>query len=195
MIVTAGRLLTDAGRRHIAQAGFGPVYGARPLRRYISHEVETRIGRTLLRGEVAEGGVVRVDAHDGEPAVSCQAAEAPSDGTNPATYHGHALRQAHRLVIFCSGSSVREKGRIPGRQNYGCPLGRVDGHPGDRALRSRSRSRRCAWMVTSRPATRAVGRTRNLGVTQSTRLSTKRTKICAKRQQQCHGDGLPAVTA
>ncbi|SBW18175.1 Chaperone protein ClpB 2 [Candidatus Protofrankia californiensis] len=68
--------LTGAGRRHIAQAGFDPVYGARPLRRYISHEVETRIGRALLRGEVSEGGVVQVDAHDGELAVSYQAADA-----------------------------------------------------------------------------------------------------------------------
>ncbi|WP_462189090.1 ATP-dependent chaperone ClpB [Frankia sp. CcWB2] len=68
--------LTDAGRRLIVRAGYDPVYGARPLRRYISHDVETRIGRALLRGEVTEGGTVRVDAHDGELVVSCQAADA-----------------------------------------------------------------------------------------------------------------------
>ena len=37
--------LTEAGRELIARHGFDPVYGARPLRRYISHEVETKIGR------------------------------------------------------------------------------------------------------------------------------------------------------
>jgi ATP-dependent Clp protease ATP-binding subunit ClpB len=62
--------LTEAGRRLIAERGFDPVYGARPLRRYISHDVETRIGRALLRGEVTEGSAVRLDAHDGELAVT-----------------------------------------------------------------------------------------------------------------------------
>jgi ATP-dependent Clp protease ATP-binding subunit ClpB len=58
--------LTPEGRRLIARQGFDPVYGARPLRRFLSHEVETRIGRALLRGDVAEGGTIIVDAHDDE---------------------------------------------------------------------------------------------------------------------------------
>jgi ATP-dependent Clp protease ATP-binding subunit ClpB len=58
--------VTDAGRRLIAKQGFDPVYGARPLRRFISHEVETRIGRALLRGDVEEGGTIVVDARDDE---------------------------------------------------------------------------------------------------------------------------------
>jgi ATP-dependent Clp protease ATP-binding subunit ClpB len=37
--------LTEAAREFIARHGFHPVYGARPLRRYISYEVETKIGR------------------------------------------------------------------------------------------------------------------------------------------------------
>ncbi|MFC0432534.1 ATP-dependent chaperone ClpB [Kutzneria buriramensis] len=61
--------LTEAARKLIAGRGFDPVYGARPLRRFISHEVETRIGRALLRGELADGQVVTVDAEDGELAV------------------------------------------------------------------------------------------------------------------------------
>jgi len=61
--------LTPAARRLIAQHGFDPVYGARPLRRYISHEVETQIGRALLRGELAEGRTILVDARDGELVV------------------------------------------------------------------------------------------------------------------------------
>jgi ATP-dependent Clp protease ATP-binding subunit ClpB len=53
--------VTDAARRFIARKGFDPVFGARPLRRYIAREVETRIGRALLRGQLADGAVIAVD--------------------------------------------------------------------------------------------------------------------------------------
>jgi ATP-dependent Clp protease ATP-binding subunit ClpB len=62
--------LTDEARRVIAAQGFDPVYGARPLRRFISHEVETRIGRALLGGDVRDGAIVRVDAEGGELVVT-----------------------------------------------------------------------------------------------------------------------------
>jgi ATP-dependent Clp protease ATP-binding subunit ClpB len=61
--------ITPEARRLIAQHGFDPVYGARPLRRYIAHEVETRIGRALLRGDIAPGGVIHVTVEGGELAV------------------------------------------------------------------------------------------------------------------------------
>jgi ATP-dependent Clp protease ATP-binding subunit ClpB len=64
--------LTEAGRRLIAAEGFDPVFGARPLRRFISHEVETRIGRALLSGDVRDGATVRVDAKDDELVVTWQ---------------------------------------------------------------------------------------------------------------------------
>jgi len=53
----------------IAERGYDPVYGARPLRRYIAHEVETKIGRALLRGDVAGSGAIRVTAENGALAV------------------------------------------------------------------------------------------------------------------------------
>jgi ATP-dependent Clp protease ATP-binding subunit ClpB len=62
--------VTEEARRLIAARGFDPVYGARPLRRYIAHDVETRIGRALLAGDIAEAGVIRVDARDGELQIS-----------------------------------------------------------------------------------------------------------------------------
>ena len=62
--------ITSQARRIIAEHGYDPVYGARPLRRYIAHEVETRIGRALLRGEIAAGGIIRVDVEGGELSVS-----------------------------------------------------------------------------------------------------------------------------
>jgi ATP-dependent Clp protease ATP-binding subunit ClpB len=64
--------LTEEGRRLIAEQGYDPVYGARPLRRFISHEVETKIGRALLIGGVHEGVTVVVDARGGELALGLQ---------------------------------------------------------------------------------------------------------------------------
>jgi ATP-dependent Clp protease ATP-binding subunit ClpB len=62
--------VSDEARRFIAQQGFDPVYGARPLRRFISREVETRIGRALLAGDVLDGALIRIGYADGELAVS-----------------------------------------------------------------------------------------------------------------------------
>ena len=62
--------ITPEARRLIAEHGFDPVYGARPLRRYIAHEVETRIGRALLRGEIEPGGTISVTVDGGELAVA-----------------------------------------------------------------------------------------------------------------------------
>ncbi|TCC08407.1 ATP-dependent chaperone ClpB [Kribbella soli] len=56
--------------RHIAAQGFDPVYGARPLRRFIAREVETRIGRALLGGNVLDGAVIRVTVEDGDITVT-----------------------------------------------------------------------------------------------------------------------------
>src|SRR6202521_5594175 len=61
--------ITADARRKIAEHGYDPVYGARPLRRYIAHEVETKIGRALLRGDIAGGGKIGVTVENGELAV------------------------------------------------------------------------------------------------------------------------------
>jgi ATP-dependent Clp protease ATP-binding subunit ClpB len=62
--------VTEPARRFVAEQGFDPVYGARPLRRFIAHEVETRIGRALLAGDIQDGAVVRVDAAGGQIVVT-----------------------------------------------------------------------------------------------------------------------------
>jgi len=62
--------ITPEARRLIAEHGFDPVYGARPLRRYIAHEVETKIGRALLRGEIKPDGTISVTADGSELAVA-----------------------------------------------------------------------------------------------------------------------------
>ena len=53
--------VTPAARSHIAARGFDPVYGARPLRRFIQHELETRIGRAIIGGDVPDGARIVVD--------------------------------------------------------------------------------------------------------------------------------------
>ncbi|HEU5107714.1 MAG TPA: ATP-dependent chaperone ClpB [Micromonosporaceae bacterium] len=62
--------LSEDACRFIANRGYDPVYGARPLRRFIAREVETRIGRALLAGDVRDGAVIRVDLRDGELVVT-----------------------------------------------------------------------------------------------------------------------------
>ena len=58
--------VTDEACRHIARQGFDPVYGARPLRRFIAREVETGIGRALLGEALSEGAVITIDVESGE---------------------------------------------------------------------------------------------------------------------------------
>jgi ATP-dependent Clp protease ATP-binding subunit ClpB len=64
--------ITPEARRFIAQQGFDPIYGARPLRRFIAREVETRIGRALLSGDAGPAAVIRVGYSDGELTVTYQ---------------------------------------------------------------------------------------------------------------------------
>ncbi|HEY2693634.1 MAG TPA: ATP-dependent chaperone ClpB [Streptosporangiaceae bacterium] len=62
--------VSEDAKSFIAQRGFDPIYGARPLRRFIAREVETRIGRALLAGDVREGAVIQIELAEGELAVS-----------------------------------------------------------------------------------------------------------------------------
>ena len=65
-------LVADRLLHYIAEQGFDPVYGARPLRRFIAREVETKIGRALLAGDVRDGAEIRVDLADFELTVTYQ---------------------------------------------------------------------------------------------------------------------------
>ncbi|MGM9584632.1 MAG: ATP-dependent chaperone ClpB [Faecousia sp.] len=58
--------LTDAAKSAIVDASYDPQYGARPLRRYVQHTVETMLSKRLLRGDVLPGQTVIVDAVDGQ---------------------------------------------------------------------------------------------------------------------------------
>jgi len=58
--------LTEQARETIADAGYDPVYGARPLKRAIQRLVENPLALRLLEGDFADGNTIRVDAEDGE---------------------------------------------------------------------------------------------------------------------------------
>jgi ATP-dependent Clp protease ATP-binding subunit ClpB len=68
--------LTDKARELIANMGYDPNYGARPLRRVIQKQLTDRLALALLQGEIREGDEVNVDAVDGELAL--QTAGAPA---------------------------------------------------------------------------------------------------------------------
>mgnify|MGYP001091429634 CR=1 FL=1 len=59
----------DAARKWIGEKGFDPVYGARPLKRFMQKQVETKLARGLLSGEIAEQSTVRFTVEGGALAM------------------------------------------------------------------------------------------------------------------------------
>jgi ATP-dependent Clp protease ATP-binding subunit ClpB len=61
-----GLEMVNGAREHMAEAGYDPVYGARPLKRVIQRQVQDPLALALLRGEFGEGDTVQIKARDGE---------------------------------------------------------------------------------------------------------------------------------
>ena len=76
--------LTDTAKTFVAEAGFDPVYGARPLKRYLQHELETRLARAILASEVPEGAMIQVDVIDDALHVSTSTDSSGLMGTSTA---------------------------------------------------------------------------------------------------------------
>lgn len=70
--------VTDEAKAFLGYHGYDPVYGARPLKRFLQKELETRLGRRLIAGDIADGSTVQVDITDGELVID--SASVP-DGT------------------------------------------------------------------------------------------------------------------
>lgn len=64
--------LSQKVKEYVAKEGFDPVYGARPLKRFIQRELETRIGRALIGGDILEGAHIFVEIENGEIQVTHQ---------------------------------------------------------------------------------------------------------------------------
>jgi ATP-dependent Clp protease ATP-binding subunit ClpB len=77
--------LSEPARELIARQGYDPVYGARPLRRYIQRVVETQIGRALLSGQILDGATIRLDTDGDELLVTWRNPEvaAAANGAGP----------------------------------------------------------------------------------------------------------------
>jgi ATP-dependent Clp protease ATP-binding subunit ClpB len=56
--------LTDAAREMVIQRGFDPVFGARPLKRFLQSQVETLVARKLVQGNLQPGQTLTVDVND-----------------------------------------------------------------------------------------------------------------------------------
>ena len=57
--------LTDAAKAYVVENGYDPVYGARPLKRFLQKNVETLAAKLILEDKVREGGTIRLDVSDG----------------------------------------------------------------------------------------------------------------------------------
>ncbi|MDO8434975.1 MAG: ATP-dependent chaperone ClpB [Candidatus Binatus sp.] len=77
--------LSDKARDYLAEHGYDPSYGARPLKRMIQRELETALGRKLLAGEIRDGSKVMVDAGRNGLEISGSAPAASADDSRAAT--------------------------------------------------------------------------------------------------------------
>ena len=57
--------LTDQAYQMIQEEGFDPIYGARPLKRFIQSQIETKLAKGIIKGTVHQGQHVEVDYQDG----------------------------------------------------------------------------------------------------------------------------------
>ena len=64
--------VTDAAKKFIIDAAYDPLYGARPLRRYVQHSVETLIAKKILIGDILPGSTLTVDVQNDELAVTAE---------------------------------------------------------------------------------------------------------------------------
>ncbi|HEY5561130.1 MAG TPA: hypothetical protein VIK72_05110, partial [Clostridiaceae bacterium] len=56
--------VTTAAKQLMAIEGYDPIYGARPLKRYIENVLETSIAKKIIKGDINDGSVIGVDAKD-----------------------------------------------------------------------------------------------------------------------------------
>jgi ATP-dependent Clp protease ATP-binding subunit ClpB len=82
--------LTEDARALIARESYDPVYGARPLRRFIQRELETRVGRAMIAGAIDEGAIVTVSVANGELDVRWSEGERGAGGRRQEQRGEHA---------------------------------------------------------------------------------------------------------
>lgn len=63
-------VVTDRAKEYMAKSAYNPVFGARPVKRYMQKFIETGIGKMIIKGEIAEGEDIVIDLADGELKIS-----------------------------------------------------------------------------------------------------------------------------
>ena len=61
-----GLKITDSAKDYIIDAAYDPIYGARPLKRFLQQKVETLVARKIIEGNIDEGSTLVVDFENGE---------------------------------------------------------------------------------------------------------------------------------
>lgn len=64
--------VTEQAKGLMAQKAYNPVFGARPVKRYIQKYIETEIGKLIIKGSLTEGKTVTIDSHEGELGMEVQ---------------------------------------------------------------------------------------------------------------------------
>lgn len=85
--------VTDSGKRWLAQAGYDPAYGARPLKRTIQREVETPVAQGILGGKYPSGCTILIDANEMDDKLSISCVIDPNDLPNL-----HNLSQSNMII-------------------------------------------------------------------------------------------------
>lgn len=62
--------LTDAAKQFIADESYEPELGARPVKRYLQRNIETLIGKELIKGTITDGSNVNLDVKDGKIVIA-----------------------------------------------------------------------------------------------------------------------------
>ena len=69
--------VTPDARSWLAERGYDPIYGARPLRRLMQHEIDDKLATALLGGEVRDGDIVIVDLDSENDTLSIRKGDVP----------------------------------------------------------------------------------------------------------------------
>jgi len=71
--------VTPNARLWLAERGYDPIYGARPLRRLMQHEIDDKLARSLLAGDIRDGDTVLVDIAPDAEGLSVSKVELPAE--------------------------------------------------------------------------------------------------------------------
>ncbi|GAB3399791.1 ATP-dependent chaperone ClpB [Schumannella luteola] len=75
--------VTPSARGWLAEQGFDPIYGARPLRRLMQHEIDDKLARALLSGQIGDGDTVKVDVDATGDALAVTRMEGAPEADQP----------------------------------------------------------------------------------------------------------------